>query len=132
MEKILATLYLFGVFFVAIVLISFYINDMIGKWKNRNSIVENIPEPISEPGFDVVGKSMTVFLAPIKYEKNEPLMSEDLERELATAVAEPDILPDDVVVSTSNPDVPDDDELEQYAGDDVDTTGNFSQGLTYQ
>ena len=131
MEKILATLYLIGVFFTAFVLISFYISELIGKWKNRNSIVENNTEAISEPEYDVVGKSTTTFLAPIKFEKNEPLMSETLEREPAAGV-EPDISPDEVQITMSKPYIPDDDELEQYANDDVDTTGDFSQGLTYQ
>jgi len=131
MEKILATVYLCSVFFVGFVLISFYISDVIGKWKNRNNIVENQLEPISEPEYDVVGKSKTVFLAPLTPEKNEPLISETLEREPAAEV-ESDISPDEVEVIISKPYVPDDDELEQYANDDVDTTGDFSQGLTYQ
>ena len=131
MEKILATLYLIGVFFVGFVLISFYISDTIGKWKNRKSIVENQPKPISEPDYDVVGKSMTVFFAPLIPEKHEPMMSEDLEREPA-AETEPGISPDEVEIKISNSYIPDDDELEQYASEDVDATGEFSQGLTYQ
>ena len=131
MEKILATLYLCSVFFVGFVLISFYISDVISKWKNRNNIEENNPEPVSEPEYDVVGKSKTVFLSPLMPEKNEPLMSEDLERKPA-AETEPDISPDEVEVTMCKPYVPDDDELAQYANDDVDTTSDFSQGLTYQ
>jgi len=131
MEKILATLYLIGVFFTTFVLISFYISDVIGKWKNRKSIVENQNEPISETEYDVVGKSTSVFLSPLRFEKNEPMMSEKLELEPAAEV-EPDISPDEVEVKTNNSYIPDDDELEQYANDDVDTSGDFSQGLTYQ
>jgi len=95
------------------------------------SIVENNPETIFEPEVDVVGKSTTVFLAPIIFEKYEPLMSEDLIRE-PVAEAEPDILPDDVEVKISRPYIPDDNELEQYANDDMDISGDFSQGLTFQ
>ena len=132
MGKILATLYLFGVFFVAFMFISFYVSDIISKWKNRKSIVENQPEPISEPDYDVVGKSMTVFFAPLIPEK-KPLMSEDLERESAAETeCEPNISPDEVEVKINNSYIPDDDELEQYANEDVDTSGEFSQGLTYQ
>ena len=131
MENILATLYLIGVFFVAFVFISFYVSDVIGKWKNWKWLVDNEPELISEPEVDVIGKSMTSFLAPLWLEKNEPLMSEKLELE-PTAEAEPDISPDEIEVIMSRPYVPDDDELEQYANDDVDISGFFSQGLTFQ
>jgi len=131
MEKILATLYLIGVFFTAFIIVASYMSDVIGKWKNWKSIVENKPEPIYEPEVDVIGKSMTSFLAPIIFEKNEPLMSEKLELEPA-AETEQDISPDEVEVKTSNSYIPDDEELEQYANDDMDISGDFSQGLTFQ
>ena len=123
MEKILAILYLIGVFFTALMFISFYVSEVFGKWKKRKSKVENNPEPISEPEVDVVGKSMTSFFAP--------LMSEAPERE-PSLETEPDISPDEVEVIMSRPYVPDDEELEQFANDDTDISGDFSQGLTYQ
>ena len=131
MENILATLYLIGVFFTAIVFILFYVSEVIDKWKKRKTIVENEPQPIFEPEIDVVGKSTTAFLTHIIFEKNEPMMSEDLKRK-PSAEAEANISPDEVEVIMSRPYVPDDEELEQYANDDTDMSGDFSQGLTYQ
>jgi hypothetical protein len=133
MEKILATLYLIGVFFVAFIFAASYINNLIDKWINRNKAEENRPEPISEPDIDVVGKSKSVFLAPLIAEKNEPVMSEVLVAEtVSTAETEPDISPEEVDVTMTKPYIPDDDELEHYRNDDVDLANGFSQGLTYQ
>jgi hypothetical protein len=128
MEKILATLYLIGVFFTAFVFAAFYVSNLMSKWSNRK---KTSPEQFYEPVIDVVGKSMTAFLAPLILEKKEPLMSEDFEMK-PEVETEPDISPDDVDVSMTKPYIPDDDELEQFRNDDMDVSEVFSQGLTYQ
>jgi hypothetical protein len=133
MEKILATLYLIGVFFTAFVFLFFYINNLIDKWNNRNKAAENQPEPISEPAFDIVGKSKSALLVPLVFEKNELKMNETLIAEpISAAETEPDISPEDVDVTMTKPYIPDDDELEQFRNDDVGVSEVFSQGLTYQ
>ena len=134
MEKILATIYLFFLFFLAMVYLFYQISELIDRRKARKQMKaarEQTKPCEPEPLIDVVGKSTTAFLAPLIPEKQKPLMSEDLKPEPA-AETEPDILPDDVEVKMSNPYVPDDEELEQYANDDVDNSGDFSQGMTFQ
>jgi len=134
MEKILATIYLFILFFLAMVYLFYQTVELIDRRKARKQMKaarEQTKPCEPEPVIDVVGKSTTAFLAPFILEKQKPLMSEDLKPEPA-AETEPDILPDDVEVKMNNPYVPDDEELEQYANDDVDASGEFSQGLTFQ
>ena len=134
MEKILATVYLFFLFFLALAYLFYQISALINRMKARKQMkmAREQSKPYEpEPVIDVVGKSTTAFLAPLSSASNEPFMNDNLEKESASET-EPDILPDDVDVKMSNPYVPDDDELEQYAGDGVDASGDFSQGLTCQ
>ena len=133
MEKILATLYLIGVFFTACIFVASYVGRAISRWMKRNKAVENQPEPVPEPDCDIVGKSKSVLLVPLVFEKHEPAKSEALVAELVSAAEiEPDISPDDVDITLMKSYVPGDDELGQFRNDDVDIPEVFSQGLTYQ
>jgi hypothetical protein len=123
MEKILATLYLIGVFFTALIFASSYVIKAISRWARRNKTVENQPEPVSEHVFDIVGKSKSSPLLPLVFEKNEPVSATE---------TEPDVSPEDIDVTMTKPYIPDDDELEQLRNFDVDIPEVFSQGLTYQ
>jgi hypothetical protein len=97
----------------------------------RNKTPEKAPEKPLESEIDVVGKSTTAFLAPLIPASIKPIMSEDLEME-SDVKNEPDIASEQVADNLNSPFIPDDDELEQYRNDDVDLSGEFSQGLTYQ
>ena len=134
MAKILATIYMSVLFFFCIWYMVFQINEYIDRMKARKRMQaakepERPPEP--ESIIDIVGKSSTVFLAPLTPVSKEPFMSDDLEKEPA-AQAEPDILPEAVEANLNSPVILEDDELDEYSGDITDLEGNFSKGLTYQ
>jgi hypothetical protein len=78
-------------------------------------------KPIEVSAYDVVGKSTTVFYAPLAPEPEGD----------STMLTEPDTMSDEVEVNQNSPYIPDDDELEQYRGD-ADVTSEISQGLTFQ
>ena len=126
MEKILATIYLIGVFFTAFVYVSSYVIKAISRWTKRNKATEKQPEPVSEHDVDIVGKSKSSLLVPLVFEKNEP------EEPVSAPETEPDVSSEDIDVTMTKPYIPDDDELEQFRNDDVDIPEVFSQGLTYQ
>jgi hypothetical protein len=83
------------------------------------------PEKPAEPVYHIVGKSTTVFLAPLT-----PVMSEDLVPELQTALEpEPDILPNDVETHLNHSVMIADDEPDTYPDGDLE---ELSQGLTFE
>jgi len=83
-----------------------------------------LTEKPSKPVYDVVGKSTTVFLAPLM-----PVMSEDLEPESETALEpEPDILPGEVETHLNFSIAIADDEPDVYPDDPME----LSQGLTFE
>jgi hypothetical protein len=89
-------------------------------------------ESPSEPAvIDVVGKSATVFLAPLIPASVEPFMNENLEREPAVET-ELDIKSKEVEVNMNSSYIPDDGELDAYRSNSMDLTNNLSQGLTYE
>jgi hypothetical protein len=75
-----------------------------------------------EPVYDVVGKSTTVFYAPLNLPEPE---------KASTMLTEPDTMSDEVEANLNTAYIPDDDELEQYRSD-ADITDEISQGLTFQ
>ena len=136
MAKILGIIYMVVLFLFTIWYMVFQITDWIDRMRARKRMsftkepeLEKHVEPI--PAIDVVGKSMTVFLAPLTHVSNEPFMSDDLEMEPA-AEAVPDILPEEVEANLNRPVVLEEDELDDYSGDHMDLEGNLSRGLTYQ
>jgi len=133
MAKFLGIFYMTLLFVFCIWYMIFSVCDWIDRMKKKRITVndaEKEPEKHFEPVIDVVGKSTTAFLAPLIPAKIKPVMSEDLEME-SDVQTEPDILPEEVE-DNLNSFVLDDDELEQYRNDDMDLSGEFSQGLTYQ
>jgi hypothetical protein len=76
----------------------------------------------TEQVFDIVGKSTTVFYAPLAPEPEGE----------STMLTEPDVMSDEVEANLNTAYIPDDDELEQYRSNDLDVTGEISQGLTFQ
>ena len=134
MVNFLGIFYMSVLFLFCVLYMVFQINDWIDRVRARKRMKKaRMSEKPLEPVIDIVGKSTTAFLAPLPPESIQPLMSEELEVVMVSeAETEPDINPDDVEATLTNPFVPDDDELEQYRNDDVDLSGEFSQGLTYQ
>jgi len=136
MAKVLATIYLSVLFFFVILYLVYQIRDLMDKRIARKRMAaarepEKFLEPL--PAIDIVGKSTTVFLAPLIPAGNEPLMSEDLETVMQLeAETEPDVMPDEVETNLNAPYIPDEDELIQYANDDMDMTDELSQGLTFE
>jgi hypothetical protein len=127
MAKILGTIYLSVLAFYTVWFIIFYIREWVDelKRKRRRQYVKALEKP-AEPAIDIVGKSTTAFLAPLK-----PIVSVDLEREQQPALeAEPDISPSDVEISLNLP--PDEDEPEMYPNENHDTSDDLSQGLTFE
>ena len=134
MEKMMGIFYLTVVFLLVVVFLLFNIFIAMDRYK---SLKRKAPEPkkpsAPEPVIDVVGKSTTVFLAPLPPAGIEPMMSEDLETEMKSeAETEPDIKPEEVEANLNASYVPGEDELEQYANDDMDLTGCLSQGLSFE
>ena len=127
--KVLGTIYLCVIFLLSIWYIYFQISDAIDRIRARKRMrAAKMSEKPYELVYDVVGKSTTVFLAPLM-----PLMSEELEVVMVSTVeTEPDISPEEVEANLTASFVPDDEELEQYRNDDVDLSGEFSQGLTFE
>ena len=122
-------------FIFSLLFIIYHVREWIISMTKRKKSLEKEPEKPSEPkpAVDVVGKSTTVFLAPLPPAGMEPLMSEDLETEMRSeAETEPDIMPEEVDADFNSLYVPGEDELEQYANNDMDTTGCLSQGLSYE
>ena len=134
MENILLPIYMSVFFILVFVYLFCKISELIDRRKARKKTpVAREPEKVSKSVVDVVGKSTTVFLAPLIPARIEPLMSEKLELELrSSAETEPDILSEEVEANLNAQYIPDEDELIQYANDDIDLTGEASQGLTYQ
>jgi len=125
----MSVLFLFCMLYM-VLQISNWIDRVRARKRMREARTQEKP---METVIDVVGKSTTAFFAPLPPETIEPLMSEALELVMvSSAETEPDINPDNVEATLTNPFISDDDELEQYRNDDVDLTGDFSQGLTYQ
>ena len=134
MAKILATIYLSVLFFFCIWYMVFQIKECIDRMRARKRMQaarepERPPEP--EPIINVIGKSSTVFLAPLMPVSKEPFMSDDLEKEPA-AEAEPDIVPEAIEANLNRPVILEDDEMDEYSGDNSDSEENLSKGLTYQ
>ena len=136
MAKILGIIYLTIIFLLCILFMVFQISEWIDRMKARKGMAtarepEKPLEP--QPAIDVVGKSTTVFFTPLIPAGIEPLMSEDLEMEMKSeAATEPDVMTDEVETNLNTPYIPDEDELEQYVNNDVDVTGELSQGLTFE
>ena len=131
MEKILAWGYMIVVFILAIVYLFFSIYQWIDRINGR-CFVSKIPKPEKppEPAFDIVGKTYSVFLAPLVI---EPFMSENLETEQKSqAETEPDILTSEVEANLINSDVLDENELDDFSEENSDTEGDLSQGLTFE
>jgi len=132
MEKILAVIYLSVIFFYAILYLVHQTRDYVYRhrvWKKARREIKS--EKLSEPVIDVVGKTTTVFLTPLKHTGNKPFMSDNLEMETA-AETEPQILPEEVEAKLNHPVILGEDELDDYSGEVTDLEGSLSQGLTYQ
>ena len=133
MEKILAWGYMIVVFILAIAYLFFSIYQWIDRINGRCSVSkvpkpEKPPEP--EPAFDIVGKTYSVFLAPLVI---EPFMSQNLETEQKSqAESEPEILTSEVEANLNNSGVLDENELDDFSEDNSDTEGDLSQGLTFE
>ena len=112
-------------FLLCVWYIYFQISDWMDRVRARKRMrVARTPENFSEPIHDVVGKSTTVFLAPLM-----PVMSEDLEPESETALEpEPDILPGEVETHLNFSIAIADDEPDVYPDDPME----LSQGLTFE
>jgi len=136
MEKILAPIYLSVLFFLAALYLLYQIRELIDRRtaRKKTPAAKEPEKPLKQDSaIDIVGKSTTVFLAPLISASIEPTMSEELELEEKPAIeTEPDILPEDVKVNLNVQYIPDEDELINYANYDMDLTGDLSQGLTYQ
>jgi hypothetical protein len=110
MEKILGIIYLTVVFLLSVIYLFYYIAIAMDRYKSLKK-KEPKPEPPPESANDIVGKSTTVFLAPL----HEPVMSIVLEYEMEQTVeTEPDISPTDVEIIMNRTDLPDKDEFIDY------------------
>ena len=127
MEKILATIYLSVIFFVAMLYLVFSFRDAIDRMKARKRMsIARASEKPPEPAIDVVGKTTTVFLSPL----HEPVISK---QEPESAVeTEPEILPADVEVIINRPPDMNDVELDDYQNVNMDEADDLSQGLTFE
>jgi hypothetical protein len=123
--KVLGTIYLSVLFLLSIWYIYCQISDAIDRVRARKRMMEaKTFEKPYEPVYDVVGKSTTVFLAPLM-----PVMSEDLEPESVTALEpEPDVFPSEVEAHLNLSIAIADDEPEMYPDDNME----LSQGLTFE
>jgi len=123
--KILGAIYMTVIFLLCIWYIYFQISDWIYRVRERERMrAAKTSEKTSEPVYDVVGKSTTVFLAPLT-----PVMSEDLELESETALEpEPDILPGEVEANLNRSVMVADDEPDVYPDDPME----LSQGLSFE
>jgi hypothetical protein len=124
--KILGSIYLCVIAFFCV----WYIVFSIGLWmsdlkaKRRMRLARATEKP-AQPVYDIVGKSTTVFLAPLT-----PVMSEDLVPELQTALEpEPDIIPGEVETHLNHSVMIADDEPDAYHDGDME---ELSQGLTFE
>ena len=124
--KILGIIYLSVIFLLSLWYIYFQISDAIDRVKARKRMrAARTPEKPYEPVYDVVGKTTTVFLAPLM-----PVMSEDLEPEPQTALEpEPEILPTEVDVHLNASIEIADEEFDFYPDA---ASGELSQGLTFE
>jgi len=136
MAKVLGTIYMSVLFFFCIWYMIFQFNQWIDKMKaSKRKPVEKKPEEtvMSFSPIDVVGKSTTVFLAPLVSSSEEPMMSENLElEEKPEVISEPVILPEEIQANLNHPVVLDEDEVDDYSGDIADWDRTLSKGLTYQ
>ena len=134
MANILGFIYMVVLFLVTVWYMVFQMSEWIDRmraWKKMRAAREPEKPQEPEPVIDIVGKSTTVFLAPLIQASNEPFMSDDLDMEPVTET-ETDIIPEDVEANLNRPVILNEDELDEYSGKDMDLEGNLSKGLTYQ
>ena len=124
----MSVLFLFTVLYMA-----FYMRKWIIELKvEKRKPLAKVPEKPVDQAIDIVGKSTSVFLAPLTPAGIKPMMSEDLESEQQADVEfEPDISPDEVEISLNRSAILDADELDDYADSIVDRD-DLSQGLTFE
>ena len=135
MENTLATVYIGIISVLAVAYLIFYFYIWIDNRTSKDAIdTDNRAKP-SEPAIGVVGKSNSVFLAPLVDADVKPFMSEDLKPEqdaIAETETEPDVLPADVDANLNSPYVPDEDELDDLLAGDTGSANHLSQGLTFE
>ena len=136
MDKVLGVIYLSIVAIIVIVYLLYAVYEWICRIAYKKAlkrIREASVSPDDAPVVDVVGKTTTVFLAPLKTENNAPFMSEDLEPERSEAniETEQDISPEYIEVKQNQLIIPNDDELDDFS-DSNSTTDELSKGLTFE
>ena len=133
MANILGTAYMSVLFLFTALYMAYYIRKWIIElkaWKRKQPV--KIQEKPVETAIDIVGKSTSVFLAPLTPAGIEPMMSEDLEPEQQADVEfEPEISPDEVEISLNRSVIPDADELDDYSEGSIERD-DLSQGLTFE
>ena len=135
MSKVLGIIYLSIVAVIVLVYLFYAIYEWFYRiaYKIALKRIRETYAPPDDAPVDVVGKTTTVFLAPLKTENNAPFMSEDLEPERSEAniETEPDISSEDIEVKQNQLVTPDDDELDDFS-DSNSTTDELSKGLTFE
>jgi hypothetical protein len=133
MAKILGFMYMSVLFLFTLWYMVFCISEWTYRMKERKRMrLAREPEkPVKPlPSVDVVGKSTTVFLAPLT---PEPILSEKLELDVKPVVeTEPDIVPSEVEVLQNNTPALGEDELMDYPNENMDASADLSQGLTFE
>jgi len=136
MSKVLGIIYLSIVAIIVLVYLFYAVYEWFYRIAYKKALKRiretSAPLPLDAP-VDVVGKTTTVFLAPLKTENNEPFMSEDLEpqRSEADVETEPDISPDAIEIKQNQPFIPDDDELDDFSDSNA-PADELSKGLTFE
>jgi hypothetical protein len=127
MANILGFIYLGVLFVFCILYMAFQMYVWIDRLKARKKPLagepENPPEPVVT---NVVGKSTTVFLAPL----HEPVTGE--QKPEPAVETEPEIQPADVEVILKQPLDMDEIEIDDFQNVDMDASDYLSQGLTFE
>ena len=136
MAKILGIIYMVVLFLFCIWYLVFQTSEWIDRMKAKKRMREaREQEPVKpqepKPVVDVVGKSTTVFLAPLTPSSIEPFMSDDLEPEPAVE-SEQGITPEEVEANLNSAVILDEDELDDYSDEATDWDENMSKDLTCQ
>jgi hypothetical protein len=137
MDKVLGIIYLSMV----AILVTFYLVYTIHSWIGRivyKKALKRIREADNPPPaetVDIVGKTTTVFHAPLIVEIEKPFMRQDLEPERSEfeieVETETNISPGDIEIKQSHNVFPDDDELDDFSDGNT-TIDELSKGLTFE
>jgi hypothetical protein len=120
-----------GAYFNAVLIVTMVIVFYAACWRIEKNARKKVSTPaVPEPVYDIVGKSHSVFLAPLVV---EPFMSDKLETEMKSdAVSEPEIQSNEVEANLGNSEAIDANELDDFSEHNVHTEGDLSQGLTFE